>query len=421
MTGPIKHSVYSPSGSPRWLECHAAPWMERGKPDSRSKYAAYGTAVHFLAADKFTRAVDQQAYDGWVVRVLDDGRSGFYKGAPEGDNDFPVDDEMLAVVDAYDRGVSDTLLAYDDWQWYVEEWLDLSDVLGQSGAGGTADLAVIGKVAGEYEIAIHDLKTGRGEAISAEGNTQLMLYALGLEYKHGLTHDFKRARLYIHQPRLGHISEAVVSIDDLRAFGERARAAAARIACVMVDGPTQDDYRPAVGVCDWCKARAECPALRNTVAAIVMDGKGAATPEEFECLTAAMPTTDAEDAWLAASYTVLPLVENWVSAVAEEVRARLLGGRPVPGYKLVEGKRGSRAWTDETAAERALAGAGLSDGDIYERKLITPTKAEKALKKNPAWAGLADLIVQPAGKPTIAPQSDKRPPYTGAADLSEFD
>ena len=110
-----------------------------------------------------------------------------------------------------------------------------------------------------------------------------------------------------------------------------------------------------------------------------------------------------------------------VAAVAEEVRARLLGGRPVPGYKLVEGKRGSRAWTDETAAERALAGAGLSDGDIYERKLITPTKAEKALKKNPAWAGLADLIVQPAGKPTIAPQSDKRPPYTGAADLSEFD
>jgi hypothetical protein len=75
-----------------------------------------------------------------------------------------------------------------------------------------------------------------------------------------------------------------------------------------------------------------------------------------------------------------------------------------------------RKWEDESDAIIKL---DLLLGDeAYERKLLTPAKAEKALGKNRAKE-IQDLIIKPEGKPTLAPESDKRPSINISVD--DFD
>ena len=82
----------------------------------------------------------------------------------------------------------------------------------------------------------------------------------------------------------------------------------------------------------------------------------------------------------------------------------------VTGWKLVMGKRGSRQWEDADKAEAALKAMRLKVDDMYTKNLKTPPAMEKFFKTNPKqWAKVATLIVQPDGKPGVAPASDPRP------------
>jgi hypothetical protein len=122
---------------------------------------------------------------------------------------------------------------------------------------------------------------------------------------------------------------------------------------------------------------------------------------------------------VAALLPKLPLLKSWAADVEEYALNTLAQGGVIPGYKLVEG-RSIRQWEpDEALVARCLAEAGLGDDAIYTKKLISPTQAEKVLGR--AKAGeIADLVVKPRGKPTLAPESDPRPAYgERAADLFE--
>lgn len=97
------------------------------------------------------------------------------------------------------------------------------------------------------------------------------------------------------------------------------------------------------------------------------------------------------------------------------MRARM--GTRIPGWKLAIGRQGNRAWTDLPLVERTL-NAALA-GDAYERKLISPTVAEKRLKKLPeVWTGLQLNITRPEGQPTLVPEADGRAALV--ADAPEF-
>ena len=59
---------------------------------------------------------------------------------------------------------------------------------------------------------------------------------------------------------------------------------------------------------------------------------------------------------------------------------------------------------------------------MYERKLITLTQMEKDFGKKAVGEVLGSLIVKPQGKPTLAPESDKRPAFQPEeAVLAAFD
>ena len=118
------------------------------------------------------------------------------------------------------------------------------------------------------------------------------------------------------------------------------------------------------------------------------------------------------------------LVEMTASAIRAEVERRLVAGVEVPGFKLVEGKRGNRAWVNPDEAELQLKTMRLKVDEMYDLKLISPTTAEKLAKAGKLgprqWAKLQDQIGQAQGKPSVAPESDKRPAISVAATADDF-
>ena len=300
----------------------------------------------------------------------------------------------------------------------VEQKLPIAEWTGEyradgSPAKGTSDAVIL---AGD-ELIIADLKFGMGVEVSAEDNPQLMLYALAaLREFDPAGVRFARVRLVISQPRISNYSEWTLSVADLLAFGERVKIAAQ--ACDQPDAP----LNPSEKGCKFCRAKAVCPSLRVEVAQTV---SGAADIEDFDDLTQPVAIGPMPDQTLATCMRKIDLIEGWCKSIRAEAESRLLAGKPVPGYKLVQGKQGNRKWANPSDTEAALKAFRLKTDEIYDLSLISPTTAEKLVadkKLGPRqWKKLLPLITRTEGKPTVAPESDKRPAIQLAATDSDFD
>ena len=84
--------------------------------------------------------------------------------------------------------------------------------------------------------------------------------------------------------------------------------------------------------------------------------------------------------------------------------ALALAGTPIDGFKLVTG-RTYRKWSDDEAAIHAMA--LYTNESVMSRKPISPSKAIAMLGEK--CDDVNALIVKPEGKPTLVPESDKRP------------
>lgn len=420
-----KHAILSPSSFKALMLCPAKPAMERGRPDRSSEYADEGTAAHFLASWCLLQDRDN-AHDliGDTIVVDTEGEAYFFDpdNRSEGDRLFEVTHEMVDAVQTYLDTVRD--LAGGDGEILVEQALPIGHITGEQGAEGTGDAVILRG----NEIIVVDFKYGRGVEVDADNNPQLMLYALGALERFGMVEEFETARMVISQPRLRAApSEWSCTVEDLVEWGRTtatpaAIAAADLLAC---DLPVACKHcRPHEDACRFCSAKADCPAL----AAKVEQAIGL----EFTDLTTADATQQdaiVEDAVDAASVAgqlgtrmdAVPLVEMWCKAIRGKVEGELLAGRPVAGYKLVQGRKPARAWSDAELAEATLKKMRLKADDMYERKLISPTSAEKLLKPTPKkWAKVSALITQGEGSPSVAPVSDKRPALKIAPVSSEF-
>ena len=101
---------------------------------------------------------------------------------------------------------------------------------------------------------------------------------------------------------------------------------------------------------------------------------------------------------------------SWANAVKDYALRALLDGKDIPGWKAVEG-RSVRVFADTDAAFKKVIAAGYDEALLYERKPITLTAVEKLMGKKQFAEVLSEDIVKPQGKPTLAPESDKRAPY----------
>ena len=359
---PNSHAILSASSSHRWMNCTPSARLEREFADRESEAAAEGTAAHALCEHKLRRALKMRSRK------------------PVSKYDC---DEMDAYTDGYVEFVLEQLtqakLECADPLVLIEQRLDFSCWVPEG--FGTGDCLIVA----DKLLHIIDFKYGQGVLVDAEGNPQMMLYALGaLELFDGI-YDIDAVRMAIYQPRRENVSVCVMAKDDLLQWAHNELVYKAKLAYAGEGEFCAGEH------CKFCKAKAVCR-------------KRAEYNLELARYDFEMPAT-LEDDEIAAILVKADELAAWAADVKEFALQQALSGVKYAGFKVVAG-RSNRKYTDEDAVADTVKKAGF---DPYEPKLLGITAMEKLLGKKKFAEILKGLVEKPQGKPVLVLESDKRP------------
>lgn len=377
-----KHALLSASGAYRWLACPPSARLEELFPESSSDYAAEGTAAHALAELKLQHALGLIDEETYLERSSNFEENSDYWSVSM--NDY-IDDYVSMVVER----VNEARNRSKDAQVLLEQRLDFSEWVPDG--FGTGDVVIIA----DDIMEVIDLKYGRGVPVSAEDNAQMRLYALGALALFGDLYDIKTVKMTIIQPRLDSISTDEITAGMLLWWADGELRRRAKLA---YDG--EGEFK-AGDHCRFCRARAGCRARAEAnleLAKMEFRQPPLLTEEEIATVLA---RADELKAWVAdvSDYALDQAVNHGVE---------------YPGWKLVEG-RSNRKYTDEKAVAETLERAGYTEEDIYQKTVWGITAMERNLGKKRFLELLKDLVIKPAGKPVLVPESDKRPEINSAA------
>jgi len=373
---PRQHALLSASGAERWMNCTPSARLEEQFPDTKSDYAAEGSLAHAIAELKlrkhFLEPMGPRAFNNRLKKFQEDPSY-----APE----------MLKHTDDYLDYIKSIAHSFPGKPYIgIEVKLDFSCFVPEG--FGTADCIII------YSNDLHiiDFKYGQGVPVSAEISPQIRLYALGAIENYSMFYDIQTIHMHIFQPRRDDASsEAVMSKDDLINWGEFIVKPLAQKAF-----KGEGEYNPGEW-CRFCRAKAQCRARSNTMTAL----------EAFGNVLPPLLTDEEVGGILTRAQTL----KAWVSDLEEYALSTLLAGGEIPGWKAVEG-RSVRQFDDIDKAFDILKANGIDEAVLYERKPITLTAVEKLLGKKQFAELLSGHVIKPPGKPTLAPESDKREAIT---------
>lgn len=372
------HALLSPSASHRWLHCPAAPRLEEGIKDEGSDYAAEGTLAHAYCAMKLKNFLGLST-DGEKEEI-----AALQEKYGTGEMAEYTDTYATIVLEKYNAARAAT----PDAQLLVETRLDFSDYVPE--AFGTADAIIIAD--GTMEVI--DFKYGKGVKVSAVENPQMMIYALGAYARFAFEYRIDNLRATIVQPRIDNLSEYEITVEELTAWAANVLTPAAEKA-YKGEGPQTPG-----AWCQFCKVKNQCRALASKCKEVVAVDPKLITPEEL-----------AKDV-----LPMVPIVKTWISGVEDFALAQALSGVQLPGWKIVEG-RSVRKITDTDSVAAVLTKNGYKQNDIFKPvEMRTITDLEKLVGKKQFAAMCGEWINKPQGKPTLAPEGDKRKAIDPIAD-----
>ena len=369
------HFELSPSSAHRWMRCPGSVSLSRGIPDRSSAAADEGTLAHQIAAEVLV----EPKHGNRVAKHPAAGDLGAANWAP-----------LQSYVDyVRDRSSNGEFR-------YVEVKVDLSGYLGEGGFG-TADCVIYDPKT--RRLIVIDLKFGQGNLVFAnergEGDTmlpnpQLAIYALGAREVFEFL-DVDDIELVVHQPRREHVSVAAITPDRLDAFALSVSAARQRVEsepASVIPGEVQ---------CKWCPARATCDARARWHLDAFEREVSLLSPGEIARLLGQLKD-----------------MRSWCDDLEQHALTQLMDkAGSVPGWKVVEG-RSVRQWNDQAML---ILSRLVGEDQMFERKLITITAAEKLLGKEERKL-LEPATSKSTGKPTLVPEGDPRPALDRAGDFN---
>lgn len=396
---PIRaHALCSPSSADRWYYCTGSVALEEGEPDTESDAASEGTHAHDLAAQ-------------WLITGM----------AP------PVllpDTEMHAALRLYVEFVHKRRDMHKEMgaavETLIEQKLPLEDVTGERNATGTADTVLIARYADHAELEVIDLKYGRGVEVS-DDTLQLPIYGLGALAKYSLMDDFTLIHTTVAQPRMrSEFNTTTYEIAQLNEIGAKVFTRAQEALGILIDGVATATGHLTVTEkgCRFCKAQYKCPAKGKQIHDTVYGELQAIEDPEIMAIAEDNFTGPPADfAKLLPLFMMrVPEIEAWCKYVRAKVEQLLLAGQPVEGFKLVQGRMGARQWISSDSVLPVLKyGQVPRELAMTPPELRSPADLEKKLKTTypTVWESIQEFIVQAPGKPSVAPESDKRPAFAG--------
>jgi hypothetical protein len=366
-----KHALLSASASKQWLNCPPSARLCADKEERASPYAQQGTDAHELCEYKVLKAIGENPAD------------------PTENLQF-YDTEMENCTEEYRNYVVEQLETAKDLcpdpLVLVEQRLDFSKWVPEG--FGTGDCLIVA----DDVLHIIDFKYGLGVLVDADHNPQMMCYGLGaLDIYDGI-YDIQTVRMTIFQPRRDNISTFEMPKEDLLEWADTILAPTAQLA---YEG--KGDFK-AGDHCQFCRIKAVCRTRADANLELAKyDFRTPETLDESE-IAAILPKVD--------------MLVSWANDIKEYALQQSLSGTKYDGYKVVEG-RANRRYTDEGAVAATVLNAGF---DPFEKKLLGITAMTSLLGKSKFNELLGGLIEKPQGKPTLVPDSDKRPALNSARD-----
>lgn len=374
---PDAHSLAPASAAARFLECTPSLMLEKQFPNTSSEYAKEGTVAHSLGeiiAKYKLNQIITKAYEELKCELIrsEDGQKFYCKEMEDHATEYA--DLILDHLEKARENCPDAFAELEVKSDY-SEWIP--------GGWGTSDCVIIS----DDTLEIIDLKYGKGHRVDPEGNPQLRLYALGAYQKYKALFDIEYVRMTIYQPRLGHVASDTILLSELLNWAEQYVKPRAALAL-----KGEGEFNPNEETCRFCKAKGQCRARANKNLSLFDQA-----PD--------LPLISIDEA--GAILSKAGDIKKWLEDLESVVTGSLLNGKAVEGWKLVAGKS-NRTIKDDIKAVELLKAAGVDEVLLYNKKLITLTEMEKNFGKKFVAETLAECIVKPEGKPTLAPASDKR-------------
>lgn len=373
------HAILSASGSKRWLSCPPSALLESKFPYTTSDAAREGTFAHSVAEQILSAYLQHSQFD--LKKIAEMVKN----------NEF-YSNELMEYVSEYTdlciEKINAAKAADPTSAVFIEEKLDFSKWVPKG--FGTGDCVIIA----DGVIEVVDLKYGKGVQVAAEGNTQMQLYALGAINTYGMIYDLNLARMTIVQPRNGGISQQEKKITELLDWADKIVAPTATQAIKGEGKLCAGDH------CLFCRAAVKCRTYSDYCMEIAkLDFR------EAELL---------DDDEIALVLDRADKLVKYAKKVKDFALQEALKGKKWPGFKVVEG-RSRGIYSDESKVAKTLTDAGWTIKDIYKpSELIGLTDMRKLLSKKIFDDLLSSFITKPIGKPTLVPDTDKRPEFNSA-------